>query len=150
MKVGNPSAAVRTALLAAGLAVAMATTAAAHALSVRDEGHLHLVRSSGAVLVDEGAAHGTIPGSAWVSFVYNGNPSVSAKITIDGSGGSVSAHGSALLSNPNSTSPSFSGSLSITGGSGRYAHAHGGGHLYGVFYRRSYALVVQTDGTLDY
>jgi hypothetical protein len=40
--------------------------------------------------------------------------------------------------------------MTITGGSGRYAHAHGGGELFGVYYRRSYALTVQAIGKLPY
>jgi hypothetical protein len=46
--------------------------------------------------------------------------------------------------------PSFRGSLTITGGSGRYAHAGGSGELFGVFYRRSFALTVQAIGKLRY
>ena len=123
---------------------------AAHTVSVKDEGHLHLVHSSGSALFDEGSAHGTIPGTVKVRFTYDGNPSVSAQITIYGHAGTIQAHGNARLSNPTSSAPSFKGSLAIISGSGRYAHAHGSGQLYGVFYRRSYALVVQTEGTLHY
>ncbi len=122
----------------------------AASVSVKDEGHLHLVRSSGSVLYDEGTARGTLPGSVKVSFLYNGDPEVSAQITITGHYGTIQAHGSGRLSNPSSTSPSFKGTITITGSSGRYAHAHGSGTFYGVFYRRSYAIVVQTEGTLHY
>ncbi len=122
----------------------------ARSLSVLDEGKLHLVKSSGSLLIDEGAVHGTIPGRVKVRFVYDGNPSVSAQITIYGSHGTIQAKAKARLSSPTSPAPSFSGSLSIVGGTGSFAHAHGGGHLYGVFYRRSYALTVQTQGTVDY
>ena len=122
----------------------------AHTLNVKDEGRLRFVRSSGSELIDEGQATGTIPGKARIVFVYNGNPSVSAQITIDGHGGSIQARGTGRLSNPTSASPSFKGTLTITAGGGRYAHAHGSGDFYGVFYRRSYAITVQTQGTLDY
>jgi hypothetical protein len=37
-----------------------------------------------------------------------------------------------------------------TGGSGRYAHVHGGGEMFGVFNRRSYGLIVQAVGKLSY
>jgi hypothetical protein len=119
-------------------------------LSVKDEGYLHLVRSSGSVLYDEGHAHGSFPGTVKIRFLYDGNPNVSAQITIYGHSGSIQARGSGRLSSPSSASPSFKGTLTITGGSGRYAHAHGGGPFYGVFYRRSYAITVQTEGTLHY
>ena len=122
----------------------------ARSLSVHDEGKLRLIESSGSLLIDEGAVHGTIPGSVKVRFVYNGNPSVSAQITIYGSRGTIQAKATARLSSPTSPAPSFSGSLHITGGTGSFAHAHGGGRLYGVFNRRSYALTVQTQGTVDY
>jgi hypothetical protein len=123
---------------------------AAGSLQVKDEGRLRLVKSSGSQLIDEGSASGTIPGKVRIVFVYDGNPTVSAQITIYGHGGSIQARGSGNLSSPTSPSPSFKGTLTIAGGAGRYVHAHGAGELYGVFYRRSYALTVQTQGTLRY
>ncbi len=122
----------------------------ARVLSVRDEGHLHYVHSYGEEIIDEGRASGTLPGSVRVHFTYDGEPTVGAKFEISGSGWSVRGHGSGRLSNPNSTTPSFRGSLTLSGGSGRYAHAHGSGEMFGVYNRRSYALAVKTIGSLDY
>lgn len=137
--------------VASGASAAQAPRArTAGSLSVKDEGHLRLVRSSGSVLYDEGLAHGSFPGTVKIRFLYNGSPHVSAQITIYGHSGSIQARGAGALSNPSSASPSFKGTLTITGGSGRYAHPHGGGAFYGVFYRRSYAITVQTEGTLHY
>jgi hypothetical protein len=139
--------------LALASSVNGALNRAAHAaatVSARDEGHLHLVKASGSLLIDEGPATGTIPGKVRVRFTYNGNPSVSAQITIYGHAGTILAHGSGRLSSPTSPSPSFKGALSITGGTGRYAHARGSGEMFGVFYRRSYAITVQTKGVLHY
>jgi hypothetical protein len=140
-------------VLGAGLAKgasAMAPQRAASVLNVHDEGHLRFVHASGSLLIDEGHVAGTFPGSVKVRFVYDGEPNVSAQFTIYGSGGSISAHGSARLSSPTSSAPSFRGRLSITEGSGRYAHVRGGGELFGVFNRRTYALTVQAIGKLPY
>ena len=123
---------------------------AAHTVNVKDEGRLRLVKSSGSQLIDEGPATGTFPGTVRIVFVYDGDPTVSAQVTIYGHGGSIQAHGTGDLSSPTSASPSFKGTLTISGGAGRYAHARGTGELYGVFYRRSYAITVQTQGTLRY
>ncbi len=123
---------------------------AAASLSVKDEGNLKFVKSSGSTLVDEGHANGTIPGTVKVRFTYNGNPTVSAQLTIYGAHGTILAKANGRLSSPTNPNPSFSGTLKITGGSGRYNHAYGSGKLFGVFHRRSYAMAVQTQGTLHY
>jgi hypothetical protein len=164
-RIGGPLTRPRTSVLLAILAVTLASSwslavgagdaaapraSAARSISVKDEGHLRLVKSSGSDVIDEGPATGTIPGKARIVFVYDGDPTVSAQITIIGRSGSIKAHGTGHLSNPSSASPSFEGALTITAGGGRYAHAHGSGQLFGVFYRRSYAITVQTRGTLDY
>jgi hypothetical protein len=119
-------------------------------LNVRDEGRLHLVSSSGSRLIDEGPVSGTIPGRVRVRFAFNGGSTVSAQFTIYSHYGSISGQGQAKVSNPASPTPSFRGALSITGGSGRYARAHGSGELFGVFYRRTFALTVQAIGKLRY
>lgn len=123
---------------------------AARVLNVRDQGRLHYIKSSGSVIIDEGHASGTFPGWVKVRFSYNGSPTVAARFTISASAGSISARGTARLSSPTSPSPSFHGTMTITGGTGRYANVHGGGELYGVYSRRSYALTVQAIGKLPY
>lgn len=138
------------AALAGGAARCAAPAQASRTLRVYDEGHLHYVRSSGNELIDEGHASGTMPGSVVVHFTYNGNPTVYASFTIHASKGTISGYAKGHLSNPTSPSPSFRGALSLSGGAGRYAHAHGTGELFGVFYRRSYAMTVQTRGGLAY
>ncbi|HTA96144.1 MAG TPA: hypothetical protein VK730_00700 [Solirubrobacteraceae bacterium] len=145
-----------TRILPIAIAIALAGTGsalAARVLSVRDEGHLRFLTSSGSELIDEGAALGTLPGRVRVRFLYDGDPTVGAQFTIYGREGSISGRAEAKLSNPNSPDPSFRGAFSIIGGSGRYAHVHGAGELFGVFYRRGsnkYGLVVQTIGKLPY
>jgi len=143
---------IALAALAANVQRANATPTGriAKTVSVKDEGRLKLVKSSGSLLIDEGPASGSLPGKVRVRFIYKGEPTVSAQITISGPDGSVSAHGYGRLSSLTSPSPSFKGTLTISGASGRYAGAHGSGELYGVFYRRTYAMTVQTQGTLHY
>jgi hypothetical protein len=97
---------------------------------------------------DRGTLSGTMPGHARVDFVYNGSPNVTARFTIYAAGGSIYGQAHCRLHDPASPTPSFKGALRITGGSGRYAHAGGGGELYGVFHRRGYGLSVQATGEL--
>jgi hypothetical protein len=122
---------------------------AARTLDVRDEGHLRFIKGAGSQLIDEGRVSGTFPGWVKVRFTYNGEPNVSASLTIYGHGGTISARGSGRLSSPTSPDPSFRGRMYATGGSGRYAHVHGRGEIFGVFHRRSYGLVVQAIGRSD-
>ena len=148
------SLATAVALLASGAAGAQAlpqvlpTARAAHAVDVKDEGHLHSVRTSGSELLEEGQITGTIPGRVRVSF--NIGPTVSATFAIyPTSGGSISGHGSGALHSTGVYS-TFGGTLQVTRGTGRYAHARGHGGLYGAINRKTYALTVQTVGTLYY
>jgi hypothetical protein len=137
-----------TAWSAATLGAAPPTAHAAHVLSVKEEGHLHSVSTSGAELLEEGKVSGTIPGKVKVSFDIGAT--VTAKFTIyAGGGGSISGNGGGALHSTGVYS-SFGGSLEVTGGSGRYAHAHGTGTLSGEIDRKTYALTVQTTGKLYY
>jgi hypothetical protein len=134
------------------LALLAASSAASSQLYVRDEGRLHETSYSGSEFHEEGQATGTLPGKLYASFNYTGaSLTVTAQFTLMGNGWSLTGHGTGTLHNANSASPSFSGPATITGGTGRYAHAHANGELYGVFYRRDhYALTVQTLGELHY
>jgi hypothetical protein len=149
LRAGASIVAVALASLASG-AAARTVAHAARELGIHDEGHLAFVHSSGSLVFDEGRVSGTFPGSVKVRFLYNGEPQVSASFTISGSGGSISAKGAGTLSSPTSPNPSFKGRMIVTGGTGRYAHIHGDGELFGVFSRRSYALTVQAVGKLPY
>jgi hypothetical protein len=120
---------------------------AARVLKATDTAHLHYVSSSGSLLLDEGKATGTLPGSMRVRL--NLGTTFTGTFTIYASGGSIEGHGSATP-HGSGTYESFSGTLTVTGGSGRYAHAHGRGGLYGTFDRDNYALVIQTTGSLSY
>jgi hypothetical protein len=121
---------------------------AARTLDVRNESHMHLVHESGSLLLEEGPATGTLPGSVKVRFDVGAT--VSAYFTIyPRGGGSIAGHGSGAL-HSTGTYASFGGTLSVTGGTGRYAHAHGTGGMYGAIDRHTYAMTVQTIGTLHY
>lgn len=120
---------------------------AAHVLQASDTAHLHYKSASGALLLEEGRATGTLPGSMRVHLDVG--TTFTGTFTIYASGGSIVGYGSATP-HGSGTYESFSGTLIVTGGSGRYAHAHGRGGLYGTFDRESYALVVKTTGSLTY
>jgi hypothetical protein len=120
---------------------------AARALKAADTAHLRYVSASGSLLLEEGKASGTLPGSMRVHF--NVGATLSGSFTIYTRGGSIKGHGAATP-HGSGVYESFAGSLTVTGGSGRYAHAHGHAGLYGTFNRDTYALTVQTTGTLSY
>ncbi|HTA97910.1 MAG TPA: hypothetical protein VK730_09745 [Solirubrobacteraceae bacterium] len=119
----------------------------ARALSVDDTGHLHLLKAFGSVLLEEGAAAGTLPGLAKVRLLVGST--VLASFTIQTKYGTIYGSGRAAL-HSSGRYASFGGSLSVSHGTGSYAHAHGSGKLYGVIDRRTSALTVQTVGTLSY
>jgi hypothetical protein len=123
---------------------------ASRTLNIHDEGHLRYIKSSRSLIIDEGRASGSFPGWVKLRFSYEGEPTVHASFTISGAGGSINARGTARLSSLTSLTPSFTGTMRITGGSGRDAHIHGGGGLYGVYNRRTYGLTVQAIGKLPY
>ena len=118
-------------------------TQAARSLTIDDTGHLRLIHASGQVLSEAGAISGTLPGTAKVSL--NVGETVTASFTIYAHDGSITGHGHATLHSSGRYS-SFGGTLSVTGGTGRFAHAHGSGELYGAIERKSDALTVQTRG----
>jgi hypothetical protein len=120
---------------------------AARVMSATDTAHLKYISSSGSLLFEQGKATGTLPGSMRVHF--NLGTTFTGTFTITASGGSIQGHGSAAP-HGSGTYESFSGTINVTGGTGRYAHAHGHGGLYGTFDRDSYALVIKTTGSLTY
>jgi hypothetical protein len=123
-------------------------TRTARALNIDDTAHLHLLNASGSVLSEEGPVSGTLPGRARVRLVVGTRVLASFTIKPRG-GGSIIGSGSATL-HSSSRYSSFGGSLSVVRGTGRYAHAHGSGKLYGVIDRRTDEVTVQTIGTLAY
>lgn len=120
---------------------------AARTLDGTDTAHLHLVHQKEAVLFEEGAAGGALPGRMKATLTVGST--FRGTCTIYTSQGSITGRGTAR---PHGTGryQSFSGTLSVTGGTGLYRHVHGNTGLYGTFDRRTFALVVQTKGRLSY
>ena len=139
---------VGVAMLLAGSAGAAGPRAhAAHTLKGTVTGHLHLLKSSGSELIEEGPASGPLSGHIKarlnVGATFSGTFTLyTAHGTISGSGKAV-PHGEGIYE-------SFSGTSTINHGSGRYAHVHGHGGLFGTFDRKTYGVVLQTTGTLTY
>ncbi len=114
-----------------------------------DDAKLHDVKDKAteSEFYEEGAVTGTIPGTVRgeCNIIYE----IVCNVTIYTRLGAIRGHGTAR---PHNTSlyESFAGTLTINGGTGRYTDAHGNVGLYGVFNRRTYALTVQTAGSLAY
>lgn len=122
-------------------------TTASRTVSVNDTGHLRLLKAFGSVLLEEGAAAGTLPGLAKVRLAVGST--VTASFTIQTKNGTIYGSGRAALHSSGRYS-SFGGSLTVNHGTGSYARAHGSGKLYGVIDRRTSSLTVQTVGALSY
>jgi hypothetical protein len=120
---------------------------AARTLTVTDSAHLHMIPSSSEEILEVGAATGTLPGK--IKAYINVGPTVTVHFTITTSAGSISGVGSGKLKG-RTAEPSFSGRMSVRHGTGRYAHAHGEGNVYGTLNRATYALSVGTTGKLYY
>lgn len=125
----------------------LAVARTARTLKAHDMASLHYVSASGSTLYEVGAASGTLPGGMHVHMQLSTR--FTGSFVIYAHGGSILGSGSATP-HGSGTYESFAGTLSVTGGTGRFGHAHGTAKLYGVFNRKSYALTIQTTGTLYY
>jgi hypothetical protein len=124
-----------------------ATAHAAHSQKATDTAKLHYVSAAGSELIEQGKAVGTIPGTMHAQVEVGAT--ISGNFTISTRGGSIKGHG---VASPHGGGiyESFAGTVTVTGGTGRFAHAHGQTGLYGTFDRNTYALTIQTTGTLSY
>jgi|SRR5271166_1067086 len=132
--------------LSSSSATGQAPARTSRVLSGTDTAHLHLVHS-GELLLEEGPTSGSLAGHMRAELrigpTYTGSFAIyTSKGRISGNG-KASPHGSGRYQ-------SFAGTLTVTSGSGLYAHVHGLDGLYGVFDRRTYAVVVTTTGRLSY
>jgi hypothetical protein len=115
-------------------------------MSASAEGVLHLVHANGSTLYEEGQAHGALSGNVRAQLQVGAT--FSGSFIFFTRGGEIEGHGSAQPHSAGGPIESFAGADQITGGTGRYANAHGNGRLSGTFNRRTYAVVLQTSGTM--
>lgn len=124
---------------------------AARTLNLSDSANLRLNNHKGVELKESGTAHGNLPGSIYIQLRLASSKSVTAKIQVYPSGGSITASASATYRVVTSSSASFSGSLNITGGSGRYSKAKGSGLSFtGTVHRPSDSVSVHVSGKMSY
>ncbi len=126
------------------------TTPRAHAartLKASDTANLRYIKHSGSQLLEEGAAKGDLPGRMRASATLGAT--FTATFTIYTHGGTITGHGTATPHGAG-LDEHFSGTLTVTSGTGRYIHAHGHAGLSGTFNRRTYAITLQTSGSLSY
>jgi len=120
---------------------------ATHTLRASDRAKLRYRSAKGSTLYETGQALGSLPGAMRVHMRVTAT--FTGTFTIYAHGGTITGHGRALP-HGSGTIESFKGTLTVTSGSGRYRHARGRARLYGTFNRRTYALTIQTAGTLRY
>lgn len=108
---------------------------------------LHLVKKKGAILRESGTASGTLPGKVSARFDTSNAAQVTGTVTFrPNSGGSITA---TVVGYPQSVGKvaKFSGGMSVKSGTGRYAHASGGGTLSGAVNRKTWHVTVHTSDT---
>jgi hypothetical protein len=118
----------------------------ARALSLNENGSLHLTSKHGFTLNEKGLASGTVRGTIYVHLSIVSSSRVTAELNIYPSGGSITAQGSASF-HKERTRAIFSGSISIERGTGSYAHAHGSRLSFsGTIQRSNDAVTVHVAG----
>lgn len=124
---------------------------AARSLNLNDSASLKLNNHKGVELKESGNAHGNLPGLIYIQLRLASSKSVTAKIQVYPSGGSISASASATYRVVTSSSASFSGTLNITSGSGRYSKAKGSRLSFsGTVHRPSDSVSVHVSGKMSY
>jgi hypothetical protein len=124
---------------------AVARTARSERLSI--VAHLAYVDARGAYLIERGSGSGPLAGL--VKARIRVAAEISGSFMFYPRGGTISGSGVGTLHESGRYS-SFAGTVTVLGGTGRYAHARGGGHLYGVYNRDTLGVTIQTTGTLSY
>jgi hypothetical protein len=123
----------------------MGRSARSERLSV--DAHLHYVTARGSYLIEEGRASGPLGGLVKAKIKITAD--IAGSFTFYPRGGSISGSGSGKL-HESGVYASFGGTVTVLGGTGRFAHARGGGGLYGVYNRKTLGVEIETTGTLSY
>jgi hypothetical protein len=120
---------------------------AAHSERLSVTVRLHYVDAKGAYLIEEGEASGPLAGLVKARIRVTAD--ISGSFTFYPRHGSLSGRGIGTL-HESGVYASFGGTVTVLGGTGRYAHAHGGGGFYGVYDRKTLGVTIQTTGSLSY
>jgi hypothetical protein len=133
-----------------GSAVSSASSAhAARTMSLNETGRLHLTSHHSFTLNEVGSASGTISGGISIRLRVASTNHVTAEITINPRGGSISGTASANY-RPSGARASFAGTMSVTHGTGSYSHAHGSGLSFsGTIQRSNDAITVHVSGRIS-
>jgi hypothetical protein len=124
---------------------------AASTLNLSDSANLQLNNHKGVELKESGSAKGNLPGKIYIQLRLASSRTVTAKIQVYPSGGSISASAAATYRVVTSSSASFAGSLNITGGSGRYSKAKGSRLSFsGTVHRPSDSVSVHVSGKITF
>ncbi len=136
----------------ATLAAPAGATTLAHAskaVSLQENGNLHLTSRHGFTLNEQGAGSGTIAGTIYVHLKIVSTKEVTAEMNIYLKGGSITGQARAAYRRQGATGH-FAGTLSIARGTGSYANAHGSGLSFsGTIQRSNYAVTVHVGGTVS-
>jgi hypothetical protein len=134
-----------------GAAGAAPNAHAARTLDLKDDASLSLSNKKGFELKESGKASGSLPGTIYIQLKVASERSVTAKIQVYPSGGTLDATASGSYRVVSSSTASFSGKLNITGGSGRYSKAKGSGLSFsGTVHRPGDSVAVRVSGNMSY
>ncbi|MGA2163650.1 MAG: hypothetical protein ABSH36_04200 [Solirubrobacteraceae bacterium] len=144
--------AVAAAPLALTIGVDGASGSAAHAartVSLKDSGNLHKTSKHGFNLYESGSASGSISGPITVHLDVVNTNKVTAELTVNPKGGSITGKASGDY-RTNGGTASFSGTMTITHGSGSYSGAHGSGISFtGTIQRSNDSMTVHVNGNFS-
>jgi hypothetical protein len=133
----------------AGTGHAPVAVAAAHEVTLREKGSLHLVSHHSEVLQEQGSGTGTLNGRITVQLTL-AYTHASVKFTAYTSGGTIvgSGEGTTFAAGPVAH---FNGTANVTGGTGKYAHASAHAiKLKGTLVKKTYSLTVEVEGKMRY